>query len=55
MLGYTAADQPASEDRVNYHFRPQETLPQLRTLLTSVRKDLEKGVTLPANCTMKVC
>ena len=54
MLGYTEADQPATEDKVYYHFRPQETLQQLQSLLTVVRKDLEQGITLPANSTLKV-
>lgn len=54
MLGYVEADQPASEDKVYYHFRPQETLQQLQDLLTTVRKDLEHGITLPTNCSLKV-
>ncbi|MEZ0484959.1 alpha/beta hydrolase [Fibrella aquatica] len=54
MLGYIDSGQPAVEDKVYYHFRPQETLQQLQSLLTVVRKDLEKGITLPANCTLKV-
>lgn len=54
MLGYVEADQPVAEDKVFYHFRPQETLQQLEDLLTTVRKDLEKGITLPANCNLKV-
>lgn len=54
MLGYVEADQPVAEDKVYYHFRPQETLQQLQDLLTVVRKDLEKGVTLPTDCTLKV-
>ncbi len=54
MLGYVEADQPTSEDKVYYHFRPQETLQQLQDLLTTVRKDLEHGITLPTNCSLKV-
>ncbi|MBD2752340.1 alpha/beta hydrolase [Spirosoma validum] len=54
MLGYVEVDQPATEDKVYYHFRPQETLQQLQSLLTIVRKDLEKGITLPSNCNLKV-
>lgn len=54
MLGYTEADQPASEDKVYYHFRPQETLQQLQNLLNVVRNDLERGIKLPANCALKV-
>lgn len=54
MLGYTETDQSTEEDKVFYRFRPQETLRELQSLLTMVRKDLEKGVTLPANCALKV-
>ncbi|QJD77377.1 alpha/beta hydrolase [Spirosoma rhododendri] len=54
MLGYIDTDQPATEDKVYYHFRPQETLQQLETLLNIVRKELEKGVTLPTGTTLKV-
>ena len=54
MLGYVESDQPATEDKVYYHFRPQETLQQLQSLLNVVRKALEKGVILPATCTLKV-
>lgn len=54
MLGYIDTKQPAAEDKYWYHFRPQETLQQLQKLLTVVRKDLEKGVTLPANCSVKI-
>lgn len=54
MIGYIATDQSAAEDKVYYHFRPQETLQQLQNLLGVVRNDLEKGVTLPANCTLKI-
>jgi len=54
MLGYIDSKQPTTEDKVYYHFRPQETLQQLQDLLTVVRKDLERGVTLPANCALKV-
>jgi carboxylesterase len=54
MLGYIEADQPTTEDKVYYHFRPQETLGQLQQLLTSVRKALETGITLPTNCNLKV-
>lgn len=54
MLGYIDSKQPAVEDKVYYHFRPQETLQQLQSLLNVVRKDLEKGVTLPPNCALNV-
>ena len=54
MLGYIDTKQPAAEDKVYYHFRPQETLQQLQNLLTIVRKDLEKGITLPTASNLKV-
>ncbi len=54
VLGYIDTDQPAVEDRVYYHFRPQETLQQLETLLNIVRKDLEKGIMLPTGTLLKV-
>ncbi|MCX6218941.1 esterase [Spirosoma sp.] len=54
MLGYFETQQSVSEDKVFFHFRPQETLQQLQNVLTIVRKDLEKGITLPSGCTMKV-
>jgi carboxylesterase len=54
MLGYIETGQSAAEDRVYYRFRPQETLRELQALLTTVRKQLEKGVTLPATCALKV-
>lgn len=54
MLGYIDTGNSAAEDKYWYHFRPQETLQELQTLLNRVRKDLEKGVTLPAGCAMKV-
>jgi carboxylesterase len=54
MLGYTEADQSASEDKVFYRFRPQETLQELNKLIKQVRKDLEKGIQLPAQSGMKV-
>jgi carboxylesterase len=54
MLGYTETEQSADEDKAFYRFRPQETLRELQSLLTLVRKDLERGVTLPATCVLKV-
>jgi carboxylesterase len=54
MLGYIDTKQPAAEDKYYYHFRPQETLQQLETVLNVARKDLEKGVTLPTGCSMKI-
>lgn len=54
MLGYVDTEQPAAEDKYYYRFRPQETLRELQALLTVVRKDLERGVTLPSASDLKV-
>ncbi|MFD2935186.1 hypothetical protein [Spirosoma flavum] len=54
MLDYIETKLSAAEDKVYYHFRPQETLQQLQTLLTVVRQDLEKGIVLPSACALKV-
>lgn len=54
MLGFIETDQSSAEDKVYYRFRPQETLQELQSLLTIVRKDLEKGIRLPLNCSLKV-
>lgn len=54
MLGYVDSEQPAAEDKYYYRFRPQETLRELQALLTAVRKELERGVTLPASSDLKV-
>ena len=54
ILGYIEADNTAEEDRYWYHYRPQETLQELNAVITRVRKQLEKGITLPPNCSMKV-
>ena len=54
MMGYVEADNTAEEDKYYYHYRPQETLQQLQNVLTTVRKQLEKGITLPSNVYLKV-
>ena len=54
MLGYIEADNTTEEDKYYYHYRPQETLQQLQDVLTTVRKQLEKGITLPPFMYMKV-
>lgn len=54
MLGYVEADNTSAEDQYYYHYRPQETLQELQKLLTTVRKQLEKGIILPANVKLKV-
>ncbi|MFD2201390.1 alpha/beta hydrolase [Shivajiella indica] len=54
ILGYIEADNTVEEDKYWYHFRPQETLQELNKLLTTVRKQLEDGINLPPNCSLKV-
>lgn len=54
MLGFLETEQTAEEDKVYYHFRPQETLQELQKLITIVRKDLQEGFSLPQNSTLKV-
>lgn len=54
VLGYVETEQSAAEDKVYYRFRPQETLQELQKVINVVRKDLEKGITLPADCAFKV-
>jgi carboxylesterase len=54
ILGYIEADNTAEEDRYWYHFRPQETLNELNKVLIHVRKQLQSGIQLPANCALKV-
>jgi carboxylesterase len=54
ILGYIESDNTAEEDRYWYHYRPQETLQQLNKAITHVRKQLQSGISLPANCSMKV-
>ena len=54
IIGYTKVDNTAGEEKYYYHYRPYETLQQLRNVINEVRKDLEKGITLPAGCTLKV-
>ncbi|MDD2798393.1 MAG: hypothetical protein PHV20_07335 [Bacteroidales bacterium] len=54
MLGYVEADNTTEEDKYWYHYRPQETLQQLMNVISKVRVDLEKGVTLPVGTSMKI-
>lgn len=53
MLGYIETDPAAGEFSHWYHFRPQETLQQLQKLLHIVRKDLQRGISLPAGTRLK--
>jgi carboxylesterase len=54
VLGYVTANDVAGEEKYYYHYRPQETLQQLEDVLNVVRKELQKGFTLPANVYLKV-
>ena len=54
MLGYIESGNTAEEDKYWYHFRPQETLQELQKVITRVRKELQRGITLPPNSQMKV-
>lgn len=54
MLGYLETDQSEEENQVYYRFRPQETLQELQDLINIVRKELQEGVVLPQNTSLKV-
>jgi carboxylesterase len=54
IIGYTTVENTAGEEKYYYHYRPYETLQQLRTVINEVRKDLEDGIVLPAGCTLSV-
>ena len=54
MLGYLETTMTAEEEGHWYHFRPQETLKELLNLTEKVRKDLQKGFSLPAGCRLKI-
>ncbi|MFT2009962.1 alpha/beta hydrolase [Pontibacter sp. 13R65] len=54
IIGYTEADNTTGEEQYWYHYRPYETLKELRNLLQVVRKELQRGISLPASTTLKV-
>jgi carboxylesterase len=54
LLGYTEVVNTPQEDKVYYHFRPQESLQQLQLLALDVRKALQKGISLPEGCSLKI-
>jgi len=54
VLGYVTANDESGEEKYYYHYRPQETLQQLEDVLNVVRKELQKGFTLPANVYLKI-
>ncbi|MEO6914252.1 MAG: hypothetical protein ABI151_00185 [Chitinophagaceae bacterium] len=54
VIGYTTADNSSGEDKYYFHFRPHETLTQLNNVINIVRKELQVGITLPSDCTLKI-
>lgn len=54
ILGYTTVDNTKAEEKYYYHYRPYETLEELRSVINVVRKKLEDGVKLPAGCGLTV-
>ncbi|MHA6248572.1 alpha/beta hydrolase [Pontibacter sp. CAU 1760] len=54
LLGYVEADNTADEDKYWYHYRPYETLRELRNLTNKVRQALQKGMKLPQGTSLKV-
>lgn len=54
ILGYTSVKLEGGEAGKWYVYRPQETLNELMKLIDVTRIDLQKGITLPAACYMKV-
>jgi len=54
MLGYIESSLTPMEEGKYYHFRPQETLKELMSLIDKIRKDLQKGYNLPAGVQLKL-
>jgi carboxylesterase len=54
IIGYTSVENTEGEEKYYYHYRPYETLKELKNVIGKVRKDLEKGFRLPQNCTLNV-
>lgn len=54
MLGYLETNMTPEEEGHWYHFRPQETLKELMSLIDKTRKDLENTVYLPTGTKVKV-
>jgi carboxylesterase len=54
VIGFMTTDLSTGEQGHWYVYRPQETLKQLMTLIDLTRRDLEKGIVLPAGTYMKV-
>jgi len=54
VLGYTTTELETGEQGKWYVYRPQESLKQLMELINLTRKNLEKGIVLPAGTAMKI-
>lgn len=54
IIGYTTVDNTKGEAKYYYHYRPYETLQELRNVINVVRKDLQNGFTLPPGCSLNV-
>ncbi len=54
VLGYTTTTLDPGEMGKWYTYRPQESLKQLMSLIDQTRKDLQKGILLTPNTSMKV-
>jgi len=54
ILSYSESAMASGENGFWYRYRPYQALKQLNELTQSVRKKLEKGITLPVNVNMKV-
>jgi carboxylesterase len=54
LIGYTEAENVGDEKMYWYTYRPYQTLKQLREVINVVRKELQKGITLPGTTSMKV-
>src|SRR5436190_2062273 len=53
MIVYSEVDQTSEENKHWYKFRPYETINELNSVMKIVRKDLERGVTLPSGTYFK--
>jgi carboxylesterase len=47
VLGFVDTEQDSIDDLHWYHYRPQETLQELESLISTIRKSLQKGIEIP--------
>ena len=52
IIGYTTVENTKAEEKYYYHYRPYETLKELRNVINVVRKKLEDGFQLPVGCNL---